>query len=384
MTDTSVFAHSDDEQLFEATTKRLLEAASPLDGLRELSAQPSGYEPAFWRQGAELGWTSLVVPSQLGGGNISGHGVRDLALVAYQFGLHAAPGPLLGCNVVAAAIGRWGSAEQQAGPLQELLRGEATGAWAQAETPPHRALGDLAIGSTEMADGFLLDGVTSPVESGLHSTYLLVAARTGSGVSLFLVPNGAPGLQGTPLHSLDMTKRFARVRFDGVRALRAALVGPADGAADAMRWLTDFAVTVQVAEMCGAMRWALDTTLEWAVNRYAFGRPLASFQEIKHRFADMKMWLEASHAIAARASDAVDRDLPNRSELVSAAKFYVGRYGPELVQDCVQIHGGIGITFDHHLHFFLRRVATNTPLFGTPGQHAARLTDLFETRMETP
>ena len=119
---------------------------------------------------------------------------------------------------------------------------------------------------------------------------------------------------------------------------------------------------------------------EWALNRYSFGRPLASYQEIKHRFADMKLWLEASLAIAAQAADAVDRDLAERSELVSAAKFYVAKYGLELMQDCVQMHGGIGVTFDHHLHLFLRRVATNTPLFGTPGQHAARLTDILGAR----
>jgi alkylation response protein AidB-like acyl-CoA dehydrogenase len=107
---------------------------------------------------------------------------------------------------------------------------------------------------------------------------------------------------------------------------------------------------------------------------------LASYQEIKHRFADMKMWLEASLAVAAQAADAVDRDTPDRSDIVSAGKFYVGRYGLELLQDCVQMHGGIGITFDHHLHMFLRRVSTDSMLFGTPGQHAARLTELHAAR----
>ena len=131
------------------------------------------------------------------------------------------------------------------------------------------------------------------------------------------------------------------------------------------------------------MRCAGRSTPPWSgrVSRYSFGRPLASYQEVKHRFADMKLWLEASRAIAAQASEAVDGDLPNRSEVVSAAKFYVGRYGLELMQDCVQLHGGIGITFDHHLHLFLRRVATNTPLFGTPAQHAARLTQIHQARM---
>jgi alkylation response protein AidB-like acyl-CoA dehydrogenase len=126
------------------------------------------------------------------------------------------------------------------------------------------------------------------------------------------------------------------------------------------------------------MQWSFDTTLEWAFNRLSFGRPLASYQEIKHRFADMKMWLEAGHAITDSVARAVEADAADRSLVVSAAKSYVGRYGPELVQDCVQMHGGIGVTFDHDLHLYLRRVATNIPLFGTPAQHAVRISRILE------
>ncbi len=195
------------------------------------------------------------------------------------------------------------------------------------------------------------------------------------------MPRGIDGLRIARLHSLDMTKRFARVEFDRVRVPHSALIGDAGQAGPAVDWLVDLAVSIQVAEMCGAMRWALETTLEWALNRYSFGRPLASYQEVKHRFADMKLWLEASHAIAAAAADAVDRDAAEPVGTGERGQVLRGRYGPELVQDCVQLHGGIGITFDHHLHLFLRRVATNTPLFGTPGDHAIRLTDLYEATM---
>jgi alkylation response protein AidB-like acyl-CoA dehydrogenase len=375
-----MFTRSDDQQLFEETTKRFLEIECPLDTVRDLAAHPAGYEPAYWQKGAELGWTSLVVPEAAGGGSVSGHGVRDLALVAFQFGLHAAPGPLLGSNIVAAALGRWGSEEQQAGPLAELVSGDAVAAWALAEPPPHDRFGDVALQATETDGGFTLDGSKTPVEGGRHAAYCLVTARGASGLSQFLVPAGTPGLQVTSLNSLDMTRRFARLTFDGVALPHSALVGEAGDASAAVGWLTDLAVTLQLAEMCGAMTWALDTTLEWARNRYAFGRPLASYQEIKHRFADMKMWLEASLAIATQAADVVDGDTPDRAEVVSAGKSYVGRVGVELMQDCVQIHGGIGITFDHHLHLFLRRVAVNTPLFGTPGEHAARVTDIFDAR----
>ena len=119
-----MFERSADQELFEDTTRRFLESQSTVTKLRDLAGTKAGFEPHYWRQGAELGWTSLVVPEEAGGGSVSGSGVIDLALLAYQFGLHAAPGPLGPANVVGAAIGRWGSPEQRSGVLAELLSGE--------------------------------------------------------------------------------------------------------------------------------------------------------------------------------------------------------------------------------------------------------------------
>jgi len=375
-----VFRRNDDQQLFEETTQRFLETECPPTKLREFADHPVGYEPGYWEQGAQLGWTSLVVPEEAGGGSVSGQGPKDLALVAYQFGLHAAPGPLIGSNVVAAALGRWGTPDQQVGPLAQLLSGEATGAWALAEAAPYDGLGQVQLQATEDGGAFHLEGTKSPVEGGGQAGYLLVTAASSSGPVHLLVAADAPGLVRTPMQGVDMTRRFAVLEFDGVRVPTSAMVGDRGAARAAFEWLLDLGATIQLAEMCGALRWAFDTTLEWAFARYSFGRPLASYQEIKHRFADMKVWLEASFAIAAQAADAIDADAPNRSELVSAGKFYVGRYGVELIQDCVQLHGGIGVTFDHDLHLFVRRVVTDTQLLGTPVQHAARLTDILEAR----
>src|SRR5579884_2903525 len=136
-----MFPRTPDQQLFEETTRRFLEAEAPISRVRDLAGSKSGFETSYWQQGAQLGWTSLVVPEEAGGGSVSGQGVRDLALVAFQFGLHAAPGPLIGANVVAAALGRWGSPEQQAGPLAEILSGEAVASWAYSEPAPHDGLG---------------------------------------------------------------------------------------------------------------------------------------------------------------------------------------------------------------------------------------------------
>jgi len=115
-------------------------------------------------------------------------------------------------------------------------------------------------------------------------------------------------------------------------------------------------------------------TVAWAFDRYSFGRPLASYQALKHRFADMKSWLEASHAVCERAAEAVDAHDADAAELLSVAKAYIGQYGVELVQDCVQLHGGIGVTFEHDVHLFLRRVTLDRALWGTPSEHRQRIT----------
>jgi alkylation response protein AidB-like acyl-CoA dehydrogenase len=375
-----MFERSADQELFEETTRRFLTTHCPLTKLRDLAGTKSGFEPEFWRQGAELGWTSLVVPEEAGGGSVSGAGVLDLVLLAYEFGLHAAPGPLGPTNLVAAALGRWGSDGQRAGPLAELLSGESVAAWALAEAAPNDKLGRIGLEARTQGDAVVLTGTKVPVEAGTEAQTILVTAQHESGLSQFLVPPDASGLTITPLQGLDMTRRYARIDFGGVRVPLDALVGEAGTARPAVEWLTDLAVVIQLAEMVGAMQWAFDTTLEWALNRYSFGRPLASYQEIKHRFADLKMWLEASYAITSAAAEAVQADAHNRAELVSAGKFYVGRQGGELMQDCVQLHGGIGVTFDHDLHLFLRRVTADIPTYGSPTEHATRIADVLETQ----
>lgn len=375
-----MFDRTADQELFEDTTRRFLEAECPLTKVRDLAGTKAGFERDYWRKGAELGWTSLLVPEDAGGGSVSGAGVADLVLVAYEFGLHAAPGPLGPANVAAAALGRWGSPAHHETTLAALMAGEAVGAWAGAEATPSGGLGRVGVEARSEGSTTVLVGSAGPVEAGAEADTFVVAARAGSGLGLYLVPGDAPGLGITPLHGLDMTRRFARVDLDGVKLSPAAAIG--GEASDAAGWLGDLAVVVQVAEMVGCMQWAMDTTVDWAFNRYSFGRPLASYQEIKHRFSDMKMWLEASYAIVAEAAAAVDAgaDAASRAELVSAAKHYVGRYGGEMLHDCVQLHGGIGVTFDHDLHLFLRRVTTDLPIYGSPAAHAVRITRVIESQ----
>ncbi|MBL7492281.1 acyl-CoA dehydrogenase [Frankia sp. AgB1.9] len=370
---------SPDQEILRDTTARYLDREVPPEVLRQLRDDADGYRPGYWSAGAELGWTALLVDDELGGGSVSGAPLVDLSLIAYEFGLHAAPGPLIGTNLVAAALSTaitaGGADPSLTEALDALLAGEATGAWALAEPPPHDAYGTVTLTVRADGDDVVLDGVKRPVEGAALAGYLLVTGRTGDGLTQVLVPTDAAGLTIAPMQTVELTRRYSLVTFAGVRLPRAAVVGELGGADEAVRRQLQLALVILAAESVGTMQKAFDMTVAWAFDRYSFGRPLASYQEIKHRFADMKLWLEASHAAADAAAAAVDAGLPEADELVSVAKALTGKYGSELIQDCIQIHGGIGVTFEHDLHLYLRRHTVNRSLFGLPEEHQRRITD---------
>jgi alkylation response protein AidB-like acyl-CoA dehydrogenase len=180
-----------------------------------------------------------------------------------------------------------------------------------------------------------------------------------------------------PLGSLDFTRRCGRVDFDSVHVPTTAVLGAVGGAgADVERQL-QVALVLQNAETVGAVTTVLDFTLEYAKDRIAFGRPIGSYQALKHRFADMRTWLEACHATSTASARAVQAGADDASELVSVAKAYIADRGPAIIQDCVQLHGGIGVTWEHDLHLYLRRVAQNAALYGSVGQHRERIATLI-------
>jgi alkylation response protein AidB-like acyl-CoA dehydrogenase len=357
-----------DQDLLRDTTARFLGDQVPLSLMRkDLRHDPAGFDPGYWKSGAELGWTMLLIGEDDGGGSVSGRGAVDLALIAYEFGKHAAPGPLLDCNVVASALtGQAGDLQQAA--LGEIISGAGIASSCLGAAPWQRP-GETTIKIRRDGDDLVIDGAVRPVESARQAGYLLVTGMGEGGMTQVLVPADAPGIEIKALKGMDVTRRFASVRFDNVRAPASALVGDYGRAnAQVSRQIQNAAVILS-AESVGAMDAAFDMTMDWAFGRYTFGRALASYQAIKHRFADLKSWLEASHAVSDAAAEAVADQTAIAAETASAAKSYIGAQGPELAQDCVQLHGGIGVTYEHDLHFFLRRVTLDSLLYGTPAEH---------------
>jgi len=358
---------TEDQEFFREATGKFLEQECPLPQVRALYGDPTGFTAAYWKQGAELGWTSLLVAEELGGGTISGSAVADFMALVDLFGTHVAPGPLLATNLVAAAISRWGSDAQQADVIPGLLAGDTVAAWAEAgEVTAERAGDDL-----------VLQGAKTPVEAGAQADVLLVTATLDGAAVQVLIDPTAAGVTVTALQSIDMTRRFAKVEFEGARVPASALVG-GDDASEGIEWLRLLAATAQSVEATAAAQVAFDLTMEWMFDRYSFGRPLASYQALKHRCADMKLWLETSHGLSTSAARALEAGAADAAELVSAAKAFTGQYLAELVQDCIQMHGGIGLTWEHDLHLYQRRIVTDRQTYGAPGDHRQRLAAIRE------
>lgn len=355
-----------DLEFFRETSARFLDEFATPQELRRLRDDPAGFDPDYWRRGADLGWTSLMVDERHGGGSISGDRHVDLAVLAHEFGARAAPGPLVSTNVAAATLSHH---DAHTDILGQLLSGDTVATWAIAEGPPHDRPGDEALEISLDGDELVLDGTKRPVESAHEASHMVVTGRTGSGLTQVLVATDHPGVTMTRMSGVDLTRRFSQVSFSDVRVPVGALIGEMGGAAADVARQRRLALVMLNSESVGAMQTAFDMTLEWAVDRYSFGRPLASYQAIKHRFADMSTWLEASHALADEATAAVAADAPDADALLSAAKAFIGDYGSELLQECVQLHGGIGLTFEHDLHLTLRRHTTNRGLLGTPADH---------------
>ncbi|MDQ1549437.1 MAG: hypothetical protein QOD27_1095 [Microbacteriaceae bacterium] len=362
--------------LFASTTQSFLEKEAPLTRLRELHAEGTSFEADWWRRAAELGWTSLLVPEELGGGSVSGDGVQDLALVAELAGKTVAPGPLHPVSTVLAGLVE--APENHQETIESLVSGDLVASWAVYEPGKSWSPLDGTVTATPTATGFRIDGVKDRVEAGAESGILLVVARCDGGVRQFLVPTDATGVRVEPQRSLDMVKRYARVSFDGVEIDDTAAVGSAEQTEDLIARQSQIALILQCAEIVGILETVLDFTIQWGFDRHSFGRPIGSYQALKHKYADLKIWFEACRATTNAAVAEVASRSPGADMAVSVAKSYVGEHAPGMLQDCIQLHGGIGVTWEHDLHLFLRRVTLYRSMFGTPEGHNLHVYALTE------
>ena len=368
---------SEEQRFLQETTRRFLEQESPLSTVRERAGNgepPFGRD--YWRQAAELGWTAMAIPEEHGGA-AGEHPVLDLVIVAEEIGRQIAPGPFLPSATVIDALLRSGSPEQQAQYLPGLADGSVIATWALAEAPDGWEPGEVATKANRDGDGYILSGEKTAVEAADVADLLLVTARTPDGPAQFLVPSDADGVSVRRLPQFDLGRVFSDIALADVRVPASAVVGEPGAIGAALEHQYLLALTLISAETVGLTDKIFDVTIDYTRDRYTFGRPLASYQAVKHRLADHKLWLEAGLGLSTAAARALDSEAANASKLASVTKAHVGEQGLQIIGDCSQLGGGIAQTWEHDMHLYLRRATANEYLYGSARQHKERLCRLY-------
>ena len=353
-------------------TRRVLEQRCPIDRVRSLANDPIGFDEPLWREAAELGWLGLEIPESYGGAGMS---FAELAVVLDELGRGLVPLPVLSSVVLGtSAILVGGSNEQRSEWLPALAAGERRLAVAMTGESGRVGFEALGVAATIGGGGVHLAGDAGFVADAHVADALVVAARVGESIQLMLVPAGADGVRVTVELSQDQTRRLATVEFDGVKVAHAARLSGGDALYD---WLIDRAAIALAIDSHGGARRAMETTVQYAKDRIQFGRPVGSFQAVKHRCANMFVNVETSRV----AADVAARTLPvgpgKPSRWASIAKSHAADAYVAVADSGIRVHGGIGFTWEHDMHLYLRRAKLNQALFGSSLWHRERLAEML-------
>jgi alkylation response protein AidB-like acyl-CoA dehydrogenase len=358
--------------------RTVLARECPISLVREVVEKGTSPD-ALWSQIVELGWPALTIPETAGG---LGMGAVELAVVVEELGRVLAPGPFLPTvTQFSPVVAEAGSPDQQQRFLGAVAAGELTGTLALVERSGSVDVDHITATAAPDGDGVVLDGAKEAVVQASAADEIVVIARTpgtggDEGVGAFVVSRADVRLD--PVDTLDASRPVARVALDGVRIGRDRVLGePGPTTAAAIRRAVDVAVTALAVETVGAAQSIFDITLAYAKQREQFGAPIGSFQAIKHKFADMLVALERARATSYFAALTIAEDDERRALAASTAKAAAGDCAALLAKEGIQIHGGIGYTWEHDMHLYVRRVKSSSLLFGNAAQHRARVADLI-------
>ena len=364
------FAFTDEQEQFRAAIRRFLQEKSPPTEVRRLMDTAEGYDPEIWRQlSDQLALPGIHIPEHYGG---AGFGMVELCIVTEEMGRALLCAPYFSTAVLATnAIVNAGAETQKASLLPDLASGARLAALAVTE--PNGQWGPQAIElvATPVADGFLLEGAKSYVVDGHVADLLVVAGRVpgtagGDGLALFTLNADASGVDRRLLESMDATRKLARVDFHGAQA---QLLGNLDDGAKPLSRTLDQAAIALANEMVGGAQALLDSAVNYAKLRVQFGRTVGSFQAIKHKCADMLLDVELAKSAAYYAAQAAAADDPEWPALACVAKAAASEMYLHIAADCIQIHGGIGFTWDHDTHLWFKRAKSSEVFLGQPYHH---------------
>jgi alkylation response protein AidB-like acyl-CoA dehydrogenase len=327
------------------------------------------FDRALWRTLTEqLDVAGLLIPEDLGG---VGGSARELAVIAEELGRAVAPVPFLGAVLATSALL---ACDTTAAPVSTLLAALASGETTAVLAVPLAAMpGDPFPAAISADSAGTLTGTVSTVADATAADVLLVPATGGDGPGLYSVRVG-DGVTVTPLTALDRTRSIADVTFADARAER--LAGHASAEAAPLTTALTTGAAILAAEQLGIAEWCLDTTVRYVKERYQFGRPVGSFQALKHRLADVWLELVTARAAARYAADCVATGREDVAVAVSVAQAHCSLVAVHAAEEAIQLHGGIGMTWEHPAHLFLKRAKSDEIALGTPGRHRVRLAGL--------
>lgn len=369
------FAFGDEQDDFRETLRRFFAEKSPMSDVRRLMETPEGSDPALWRQMAEeLGLQGVHIPEGYGG---QGFGFLELGIAMEEMGRALVAGPYFSTICLAAnAILNAGTEEQRKALLPGIANGTSIATLALLESTESHDPGNIEMVARPEGEGFVLDGAKQHVTDAQDAQCILVAARlagtTGDkGITLLVVQRDSPGLAVEPLETLDLTRKQAHLGFDGVAAQ--ALGSPGEDAAALRRTLDQAAVCLALENTGGAAR-CLEMAVAYAKQRFQFARPIASFQAIKHKCAEMLLNVECASACSHWASWVAQDDPQRLAEAAAVALTVSSDTYLHASQENLQVHGGIGFSWEADPHLFFKRAKSNESLLGHPTFHRARLT----------
>jgi alkylation response protein AidB-like acyl-CoA dehydrogenase len=361
------FDLTDEQQAIKSTAHDFLASRFKSERLREIAASESGFDESCWKEMAELGWAGLALPEEWGG---QGLGIVDLAVLFEEMGYVCAPSPLLSNTIAGLTLAAGGSEEQKERWLRPLAEGSLRGTPALIDADSLVEPMKFTLTAEATDDGCVLNGEKTLVMDAASADFFLVAAADGS---RHIVEKETDGLTVTPEESIDLTRRMSTVLFDGVEVAASSSM---PGGVEAYFRVFLRSCVALAAESTGLAQRALDMSVEYAKDRQQFGRPIGAYQAVSHRCAQMLLETENSRSAVYGAAWAADAEPESLPLAASMAKAYASDAGWRVPDAAIQVHGGIGFTWEHDLHFFLKRGRANAAIGGDPKWHREQIADV--------
>jgi alkylation response protein AidB-like acyl-CoA dehydrogenase len=364
------FAFSEEQEMLRRSAREFLAKECSPKVVRQLMESADGYDEALWKKIAGLGWTALGIPEEYGGIGT----FLDLVVVLEEAGRALLPGPFFSTMGLAVpAVIEAGTDVQKKKVLGAIAEGSARATLALTEPSGRWDANAINLAARQRSGGWQLEGVKTFVPDAGVADFIVVAARTRSegeeGVTLFLVESGTKGVEVRPLETLDQTRRWYEVRLDGVELGADSVMGAPDKAWPQLRRALEWATAALCAEMVGGVQKVLETSTEYAKTRHQFGKPIGIYQAVSHKLADMLVLSESGRSATYYAAWAVDADAPDRALASSMAKAYVSDAYRKVAGDGIQVHGGIGFTWEHDMHLYFKRAKSSEVTLGDATYH---------------